>query len=71
MQADVMRAPIACPTCAQELLTEFPSEAIAAALATGDTIRLFASCHDQVWDASYIEREQLKEYLQAQSTPDN
>jgi hypothetical protein len=30
----------------------FPAYAIAEALAAGDAIRLFASCHDKVWNAS-------------------
>jgi hypothetical protein len=48
----VLRAPVSCPECAGELLTEFPAYAIAEALAAGDAIRLFASCHDKVWNAS-------------------
>jgi hypothetical protein len=65
MKDAALRVPITCPECAQESLSEFPIAAIADALVTGDTIRLFASCHDKVWNASFIEREQLREYLDA------
>jgi hypothetical protein len=65
MQNTVLHAPIACPECAKEVLTEFRAVSIAQALATGEPIRLFASCHYKAWTASSVEREQLREYLDA------
>lgn len=65
MKDAVLRAPVACPDCAQEFLAEFPEMAVARALASGDTIRLFASCHGKAWNANSVEREQLREYLEA------
>jgi hypothetical protein len=65
MQDAMLHAPIACPECAKELLTEFRAASIAQALATGETIRLFASCHYKAWTASSAEREQLRAYLDA------
>lgn len=61
----MLHAPIACPECARELLTEFRAASLAQALATGETIRLFASCHYKAWTASSVEREQLRAYLDA------
>jgi hypothetical protein len=49
----------------KELLTEFPTASIAEALVTGGSIRLYARCHNKVWQASCLEREQLREYLEA------
>ena len=63
MREAMLYAPIACPECANELLTEFGAASIAQALATGKTIRLFASCHYKAWTASSVEREQLRAYL--------
>jgi len=65
MQEAVLRVPIVCPQCAQELLTELRAADIAESLASGATIRLFASCHRTAWIASAVEREQLREYFEA------
>ena len=43
---------------------EVPTASIAEALATDASIRLYAPCHDKVWQASCLEREQLAEYLE-------
>jgi hypothetical protein len=43
------------------------SNAIAQALATDGAISLYAPCHDRTWQADFIEREQLMQYLQATS----
>jgi hypothetical protein len=69
MEDTVLRIPIVCPECARESLTEFASASIAEALVTGDSIRLYASCHGKAWQASSLEREQLQEYLDAASLP--
>jgi hypothetical protein len=62
----LFRVPVTCPRCGEERLTNFSATMIGEALGAGNTIRLFASCHGEWWSASYIEREQLKEYLDAQ-----
>ena len=45
MEDSLLRIPVVCPECGEELLTEFPEAVVAEALNTGDTIRLHASCH--------------------------
>lgn len=65
MREAVLRFPVACPECARELLMEFPTDSIAAALDAGDAIRLHASCHGRTWNAGRLEREQVREYLEA------
>jgi hypothetical protein len=67
MEDTLLRIPIVCPECTKEALTELPSVSTADALATGDSIRLYAPCHDKAWQASGLEREQLQEYLEAAS----
>lgn len=65
VQEPLIRFPIACPVCSKEFLAEFPVAVVADALVTANSIRLYARCHDKAWDASAIEREQLREYLSA------
>jgi hypothetical protein len=65
MRDTVLRVPVSCPRCAQEWLMEFPAKVVADALESGAAIRLFASCHATVWNASFVERQQLGEYLEA------
>ena len=65
MEDTLLRIPVVCPECAKELLAEFPTASIAEALATGGSIRLYAQCHNKAWQASCLEREQLREYLEA------
>jgi hypothetical protein len=65
VQQPSMKFPVTCPECAAQLLTEFPVAFIANALATGKGIRLYASCHDTFWTATFLERQQLREYLGA------
>jgi hypothetical protein len=61
----VVRFPVICPKCRQEVLTAVPIGIAAAALISGRPIRLYASCHDVYWDAHSIEIEQLREYMGA------
>ena len=63
MREPSMKFPVTCPECAQESLGEFRIAFIATALMTGKSLRLYASCHDQYWTATAVEREQLREYL--------
>ena len=67
MTVVLVRVPVTCPECKTESLTELPAALIAQALASGDSIRLYARCHSKIWQASGIEREQLRAYLQAAS----
>lgn len=61
----LVRFPVFCPTCAAERLTEIPVAVVTAALVKGGTIRLHATCHDKWWDATAVERQQMREYLDA------
>jgi hypothetical protein len=65
MEESLLRSPVVCPECGKESLTEFPIASIAEALATGSSIRLYVQCHDKAWHANSLEREQLREYLEA------
>ena len=61
----VLRVPVACPKCTREQLLELAAGTVAEALASGAAILLFVSCHRAAWKASLVEREQLREYLDA------
>jgi hypothetical protein len=63
MQEPLVRFPITCPECAMEQLTERPMLQIAEALAAGKKLRLYSACHDVYWTATFVEREQLRDYL--------
>lgn len=54
--------PVKCPICAEESLTRFRISVVADALETGQ-IRLYANCHIASWDATELELEQMREYL--------
>ena len=63
MEEPALRIPVTCPECALESSFELPIALIANALLTGKGIRLHASCHDQYWTATFVEREQLRKTL--------
>jgi hypothetical protein len=63
----VIRFPVTCPKCRQEVLATLPLGIVAAALISGRPIRLHASCHDLYWDAHHTEIEQIREYMAAPS----
>jgi hypothetical protein len=63
MQEPTIQFPVTCPTCAFVSLSEIPIAVIAGALLLEKNIRLHASCHDQYWTATFIEREQLRKHL--------
>ena len=65
MEEALLRVPVVCPECCKELLSEYAAASLIEALTNGDSIRLYASCHRRVWPASVIEREQLRQYLEA------
>jgi hypothetical protein len=57
------RFPVTCPQCGTERLTEFDADVVTVALVRGSDICLVATCHDQMWNASELEVEQIREYL--------
>jgi hypothetical protein len=64
MSISKARFPVKCPVCGTESLGEFLSKHVVRALSgPHDPIRLHAACHDQWWNASEIEIEQIREYL--------
>jgi hypothetical protein len=63
MNEPAIQFPVVCPECALESPFQLPIAVIAQALLTGKSIRLHASCHDQYWTATFIEREQLRRTL--------
>jgi len=65
MEEPEVRFPVSCPVCARELLIRMPMTVIARALSVGASIRLRASCHDVHWEASALEVEQIRQYLDA------
>jgi hypothetical protein len=60
-----MQMPVTCPECAMEFLSELSIAVIAGALLTGNSIRLYAGCHDIYWTATFVERERLRQTLGA------
>jgi hypothetical protein len=68
MQEPTLKFAVTCPDCALESLAEIPIAVIANALLTGKGIRLRASCHDQYWTATFLEREQLRRILADMNT---
>jgi hypothetical protein len=65
MEDSMLRIPVVCPECGRESLNRFPIASTIEALVAGDSIRLQVNCHDRSWQASFLEREQLREYLEA------
>ena len=65
MSEPTVRFPVACPKCGTERLAEFPVDVVADALQRGSDICLVATCHDVIWDATELEKEQIREYLGA------
>jgi hypothetical protein len=63
MNEPAIEFPVVCPECALESPFRLPIAVIAQALLTGKSLRLHASCHDQYWTATFIEREQLRKTL--------
>jgi hypothetical protein len=62
-ETPILRFPTVCPRCSKESLSALPLSVITAALTNGDKLRLRAGCcYEVTWDASEVEREQLREY---------
>jgi hypothetical protein len=64
MKEPTIRVPVTCPACAQEHLCSLSTAATAAALLSGDRLRLSCGCHAR-WIATDNERVQIREYLAA------
>jgi hypothetical protein len=60
-----LRFPIQCPRCARELLLELNVARVAAALLEEHPLQLYAACHNLFWVADEQERQQIREYLEA------
>ena len=58
-----VRFPVRCPVCGNEALAVFQIADVIGALINGRKIRLYAICHDAVWDATDAEMRQLREYV--------
>jgi hypothetical protein len=65
MNEPVIRFPVTCPQCANEILASFPVATVAHALIQRNRIRLYSACHGVAWYASTIEMEQIRQYLGA------
>jgi hypothetical protein len=63
MKEPTLKFPVTCPSCALESITEISIAVVANALLTEKNIRLYASCHDLYWTATFVEREQLRKML--------
>ena len=65
MKEPTLKVPVTCPSCALVCLEEISIAVVANALLTEKSIRLYASCCDQYWTATFVEREQLRKTLSA------
>jgi hypothetical protein len=63
MEGPAIRFPVTCPQCGDESLVEYRLVAVTIALNVWGGMRLHADCHDVFWDASDVEREQIRDYL--------
>jgi hypothetical protein len=63
MEEPALKFPVTCPQCGREALAEYRIAAVTIALTVWGSMRLHAECHDVYWDASDVEREQIREYL--------
>ena len=63
MKEPTLKFPVTCPSCALQSLADISIAVVANALLTEKNIRLYASCHDLYWTATFVEREQLREML--------
>jgi hypothetical protein len=59
-----IRIPVICPICRAETLQHFDVASLAAALLRESPIALRVLCHPVRWNASSLEVDQIREYLQ-------
>ena len=62
MKEPTIDVPVSCPSCEKERLCTLPVAVTAAALLSGKCIKLTCACQGK-WDATTVEREQIREYL--------
>jgi len=60
----MLRFPVTCPVCNNEVLSALRVAELNLALTSKRPIRLFASCHNRYWDASELETQQIRQYLE-------
>jgi hypothetical protein len=65
LKEPTLKFPVTCPGCALQSRAEISIAVIANALLMDQDIRLYASCCDQYWTATFVEREQLRKSLRA------
>jgi hypothetical protein len=61
----VLKIPTVCPKCGVEGLVSLPVDRVAAGLMRGK-LELRGACRHPSWEASEVEREQIRQYM---STP--
>ena len=64
MSLPTVRFPVVCPVCRLESLIELPIATVAKGLKDG-SLKLVGHCQDPAWQATTLEREQIREYLAA------
>ncbi len=65
MPEPTLKFSVTCPDCALESVSEMSIAVIANGLLSGKSLRLYSSCHDRYWTATFNEREQLRKALAA------
>jgi hypothetical protein len=63
MTVPAVRFPVRCPVCGNEVLAAFQMADLVGALINTRRVRLYAICHDASWDATDVEMQQLREYV--------
>jgi hypothetical protein len=63
MSETTVSFPVTCPKCGRKRLAELPVDIVANTLRRGAHLYLAAACHNIIWDATDVEREQLRECL--------
>ena len=63
MHTASVRFPVVCPDCGGQALAVFPIADLCAALLADKAIPLRSPCHRRTWDASILERAQIRQYL--------
>jgi hypothetical protein len=56
--------PATCPERGKSVVMNFRPDYLRGKLSSGQPIEMYASCHDETWDASASEVEQLRSRLQ-------
>jgi hypothetical protein len=59
MDTKLIRFSVYCPTCRKEWTYGLPQGQILGSLNTGAAISVYAACHNETWNLSASEREDL------------